>query len=348
MAHLIGSWLTYLDPSAINTNGVSKSGVKENVTELKAIMINGVLINFATGVFIRRNMRSTGIEIYGDVIKRSEYKKVPGKNVAYNKANPIENSYDDIYGYFIAEKNGTYTRKSPLQVSNMTLLKPSKHLDFRVSAQHEGNPVIYQIELCGGNAIFNTDLDLGRLGVFYNKDISGYKNMNFDEKSELIEHAIKNGAKFYDDKKVLVLPYEERKRRVEYILRPIVYLQGGANMARDYTDISPVLFIFYVGKGAGQSPRWVYKFRRKYNAFIINPETLYEHYEDKRLNIISKIYVGWQPGYPFGYTKVRKHILSVLIDLFGEENIVVGSPNKVIDQFMNDIREDWFNPKLDV
>lgn len=348
MAHLIGTWLMSLDPSAINTRGVDKGKMNENVTKLKTMYYNGNEIPFASGVSMRRNILNTIKERYSN-FRSSNYVKVEGKNATYNRGNPIENDQDDIFGYFAAKKGeDTYSRKSPLNVSNLLYLIPNKYEDFRVSMQHEGNPVLYGTELAMGNALFKTDIDLGRLGVIYDKDLSGYKNMSLDKNYEIIENVIKNGAKLYEDEKVLVLNYEERIKRMEYILRSIVYLQGGANMTRDYTDLSPVIFILYVGKGAGQTLSRAYRLHKKSNSFIIDPYILHELYTDNQYNIISKIYVGWAAGYPFNYPKIRDIVLSKLIDLFGEENIFVSTPNKVIDQFMIDFKEEWLDPKLDV
>lgn len=348
MAHLIGSWLVSLDPSAINTRGVDKGKMNENVTKLKTMYYNGNEIPFASGVSMRRNILDTMKERYSD-FKSSNYAKVEGKNATYNRGNPIENEQDDIFGYFAAKKGeDTYSRKSPLHVSNLLYLIPNKYEDFRVSMQHKGDPVLYGIELAMGNALFKTDIHLGRWGVFYDKYLSGYKNITLDKNNEIIKNALKNGAKLYEDEKVLVLNDEERIKRLERVLRSIVYLQGGANMTRDYTDISPVLFILYVGKGAGQTLSRAYRLHRKSNSFIIDPHILHELYIDNLSNIISKIYVGWAAGYPFNYPKVRSIVLSKLIELFGEKNIFVGGPNKVIDQFMMDFKDEWLEPKLNV
>lgn len=355
MAHLIGSWLMFLDPSAINARGVDRGRMSENVTKLKTMIYNGLEIPFASGVSMRRNILNTMKERYSD-FKSSKYVKVEGKNATYNKGNPIVIDQDDIFGFFAAKKGkNTYSRKAPLNTSNMLYLTPNKYEDFRVSKQHEGNSVLYGVELAMGAALFKTDIDLGRLGVFHDKDLTGYKNITLDKNDETIKNALMNGAKLYEDEKALVLSYEERIKRLEYILRSIVYLQGGANMTRDYTDISPVIFILYVGKGAGQSLSGAYRLHKKSNSFIIDPDTLYEDYMDNVFdkesnsgNIISKIYVGWRAGYPLGYPGVRRAVLSKLIDLFTEENIFVGTPNKVIDQFMKDIREDWLEPRIEV
>ncbi|MEM4166812.1 MAG: hypothetical protein QW255_05655 [Candidatus Bilamarchaeaceae archaeon] len=340
MAHLIGAWLMHLDPSSPNSNGVEERNInngngakKRNINSLKTIIKNGLLYPYVNNLSMTNNIINTMLEIFTD----------------------IEFEIKDLFGYFDV-KNGKniYSRRKTLNVSHMVSLMPNRNLDFRTSTQHEGSPVLYGIELLCGPALFRTDLDLGRLGVFYSEKISGYNNIDINEENELIKEAIKNGAVLYKDKKVLVLPYEMRMKRIEYALRSITNLRGGANMSTNYTEISPAMFIIHVGIGAGRTLREAYKLNKKYNSYIIDPNTLHRMYSNSR-NIISKIYVGWDAGYPYdprlNSLRIRNEVFSQLIKLFGEENICVGSPNRVIEQLIMDIdanKEEWLKPQLDI
>lgn len=364
MTYLKITPLIILDPSAPNSK-MGEDTIKENIKMLKNYYLNRNENILISGAAIKRWIIDTARYSFQE-FRLSQRIKDKNVNAVYVEADPVSNHQDDICGYFSAKKEKSKnkdkdseqtqvkSRKSPLQVSNGVFLDKCKHTDSRTNAQHEGNTVLYNIELTSGALRFTACLDLGSLSVFYYKDLSGYQNININKDKEIVKKALENGATLYEDKKALALSYEEKIKRVEIPLRSTVNLIGGANMSTNYTEVSPSIFILYVGKLGSTKMKGVYRFSKKYNCYIIDPKTLYEIYLDNRSHeIISKIYVGWDAGYPYdphlNSLHIRDEVFSQLIELFGEENICVGPPNKVLDQFIKDLdanKEDWLKPKL--
>lgn len=357
MAHVIITYLTNsIYPSAPNTNGVDKRRMSQNLTIAKKVRHHDKSIPYI-GASSKKHF------IFENIRKRCGDEWETLKNV-----NDIDHdillyellykNYLDAAGYFIykvknkKDKNSVYSRTSPLVLSDLICTNPYTTHNFGVNFKQGSNPVIHIKELIYGGFMGTLDLDIGSLGVIYSIEQSGYKNIDISKDNKLIEKFIQDGGKIEGN--MLIKPDEWRKRMCVQILRTFLYSQGGANMATHYTDTTPAVFVAFVGFGAGKDTSTAFVKDEKSGFYIINPEKLKKLYDSDTLiidkygprgNRMSKYFVGWRPGYPFGNPSVREEIFSELTEIFSEDELYIGTETEAMEALIKDIlnNPEWWN-----
>ena len=175
--NVIGFMLVDAPHSALNNAGIDAGERTDNIVRVKAIRKGRYLYPYVSGQAVRYWWRDTlGLKFDWKIspIEREE-------KIAFTAANPVEYDDDDVFGYMRALKKkegGPVTRISPLKNSPLvSVISQTPTHDFGVMARHEGDPVPYEHEFYSTilKGIFS--LDLEGIGVFYEKEKTGYKNM---------------------------------------------------------------------------------------------------------------------------------------------------------------------------
>lgn len=160
---------------------------------------------------------------------------------AYTKGDPIQFEEDDLFGYMAARKRdkgkggGTYRRVSPLKNSLLISVIPNVierdfgHFSRNLPPDADIIPFESEHYTTCLQGVFTISLaDVGRFDVGEMKDLSDDIAREYGE--ELVE---RDGS--------LCLSLSERIRRVKEVLLALERLRYGAHLARNLSDVSPVV-----------------------------------------------------------------------------------------------------------
>lgn len=309
--------------SALNNAGSDSSERTENVVRVKVIRKGRKVYPYVSGQALRYWWRTTLEEKFNwnmSLIKR-------GKKIAFTSANPIEYDDDDVFGYMRAlkkEGGGTVTRLSILKNSPLvSVVGQSPTMDYGVVARHEGNPVPYEHEFYSTvlKGIFSLDLD--NIGVFYNTEKAGYKNMY----PELEAIAEKNGAEKIENK--WVMPAEIRMKRAKDVLKALPYLSGGAKQTSHLTDVSPKLLILAGIDGGNHL--FMNLVREENGEALLDMDAFEDVISDYSDILLTDIYIGRRKG----FMEELDPVLKCLTDKYAgnDRKVVYGSINEIVDFF---------------
>lgn len=333
--HIIGLVLIDAPHSALNNAGLEASQSTENTVAVKTLRKGRKTYPYVSGQAWRSWWRRT-------LEKDLKWRLSPierADKTAFTAADPVEYPDDDVFGYMRAQsveikeegkkakkQNITVTRLSPLKCSPLISIEAHQPVsDFGVMARHEGDPVPYEHQFYSTvlKGIFS--LDLGAVGAFWDINRTGYKNISEEYTNKIKE----NGGKRADDKSPWTLPKDKRVERSKDTLKALSVLSGGAQLTSHLTDVTPKLIILAMLKG-GNHPfmNLVVEKEGKGELSIPALKQVLEDYKDR---IVGPVYVGRREGFMDELDSSFKQLSQ------GPENIVYDSPNKVIDQFCDNL-----------
>ncbi len=315
--------------SALNNAGMDAGERTDNIVRVKTIRRGRDVYPYVSGQALRYWWRDTLGKKFG--WKLSPVKRE--KKVAFTEANPVEYDDDDVFGYMRAlkkEDGGTVTRISPLKNSPLMSVIPQRPTsDFGVMArQDEGDPVPYEHEFYSTvlKSIFSLDLDY--IGVFHEKEKTGYKNMY----PELMRVAKKNKAKQDDGK--WIMPKKVRQKRAMEVIKALPYLSGGAKLTPHLTDVSPKLILLTVLDCGNHI--FMNLAQEEDGKPTVSIDAFNQVVEDYSDNILTDIYIGRREGF---MDDLDGEFKSLVKEHSGKENkVVYGSVNDIVDGFVEEIK----------
>ncbi|MDI9591320.1 MAG: type I-B CRISPR-associated protein Cas7/Cst2/DevR [Acidobacteriota bacterium] len=354
MSFLTGLIMLDCPASALNNAGTEEGQRTDNIVVVKTIKARDGQYPYVSAQAFRYWLRATLDE------SEPQWRAAPvlrESKVAYTDANPLEWWDDDLLGYMRApgtskeakesrdesrltdlEAKVTLTRCSPFRVGTLVAIAPqAPTADFGTMSRHEGNPVPYEHQFYRTHLKGLFSLDLHASGTFSYKDRTGFKNLD----KIRTQAAQERGLEHLEDEKAYRLPLEERTRRVATLLRGIAALEGGANQALHYTDVSPAFILAAVTKG-GNHP-----FLRCVQADAkglpqVSIEALTEAVDVYADQLLSPLYVGWPQGYMDGSRQPFEEWRAANAGL----SLVVDHPRRVCEAMAEDIcsakNADWF------
>ncbi|MDW8319855.1 MAG: type I-B CRISPR-associated protein Cas7/Cst2/DevR [Armatimonadota bacterium] len=240
-----GALLIEATGAALNNAGLQGESRVENIINVKKVRIGYKEYPYVSGQAWRRWWREVLYEDFG-------WKPSPvtrEAKSAYTEGNPIAYEEDDIFGYMAARKakggeGGTFRRVSPLKNSLLISVLPNviTRGDFESFSRNlpvdQPEPIPFSHEhyttLLQGTFTLSLT-DVGRFEMGAMRDLP--KEMSLPEEVKRLV------AKEARDADVAVLPLETRQKRVQQLLEALARLRGGANLARNSTDVMPVVVL---------------------------------------------------------------------------------------------------------
>lgn len=333
--HVIGLVLIDAPHSALNNAGTEASQSTENVVVVKTLRKGRKTYPYVSGQAWRNWWRIT-------LEKDFKWRLSPierADKIAFTVADPVEYPDDDVFGYMRAQsievkeegkkskkQNITVTRLSPLKCSPLISIESQQPTnDFGVMARHEGNPVPYEHQFYSTvlKGIFS--LDLNAVGAFWDINKTGYKNIS----QEYIAKIKEKGGTQSDEKSPWVLPRDVRLDRSRDTINALSVLSGGAQLTSHLTDVTPKLIILAIIQG-GNHP-FMNLMVEKENKGEFSVQAFRQVLEDYKNRLIDSVYVGRREGF---MDELDASIKQVAQDIAG---VVYDSPNKVIDQFSENL-----------
>lgn len=250
-----GAVLIEANGAALNNAGQAEGLRVENAIVVKQIRIGRLRYPYVSGQAWRRWWREVLYEDFG--WKPSEVTREAKS--AYTKGDPIAYEEDDLFGYMAARKRdrkkrrgteeseevtegatGTYRRISPLKNSLLISVLPNVitndfgHFSRNLPPDTDIIPFESEHYTTYLQGVFTISLtDVGRFEVGEMRDLS---------EDILKEHAdeLKKDA---DNDRVYWLPKEKRVERVQQVIQALARLRGGAHLARNLSDVTPVIVL---------------------------------------------------------------------------------------------------------
>ncbi len=276
------------------------------------------------------------------------------QKVAYTDANPIRYWDDDLFGYMRApskkasavEARGadanranetptaeTVTRVSPFRTSTLVSIAPVTLVnDFGVMARHEGDPVPHEHQFYRTTLQGLFSLDLHAAGTFTYRDKTGYLNLDDVRVAEAKDANLLDltGEKAYR------LPTAQRLQRIGALLEALAVLDGGAKQALHYTDVSPDLLFAAVTQGGNHIFGHIVGADSRGQP-CVKVEALAESLRVHASDILSRVYVGWVPGYLDGERARFEEALQDGLAAW-KERVVILHPREALSALVGELK----------
>lgn len=332
---LTGAVLIEASGAALNNAGLDEGTRTDNAVVVKQIRIGRLRYPYVSGQAWRRWWREVLYQDFG--WKPSEVTREAKS--AYTKGDPITYEEDDLFGYMAARKRaggrraaaeesqetsagGTYRRISPLKNSLLISVLPNVITsDFGHFSRNlpPGKDIIpfeaehYTTYLQG---VFTISLgDVGRFEAGEMSDLS--EDLASSNASQLTRDTV-NGRTVYR------LPKDVRVTRVQHVLEALKQLRGGAHLARNLSDVTPVVVLVAFLDGGNAPFQRVFEPDENYERVNLNLTRLRSVLEDYR----DRLLVEGGKGIFFGYRPT-----------------VLANEDEVLDAFRSD---ELFNTYIDV
>jgi CRISPR-associated protein Cst2 len=366
--------------SALNNAGIEPGRLAENKVIVKKIHKGGEAFPYVSGQAFRRWWRDT---IHGK-FSWTPSPVIREEKVAYTAANPIQHEEDDVFGYMLAPKERlddirmvaglTYRRVAPLKCTLLVSLFPKVLTDdfgvFSRGRETMAEPVPYEQEFYSTVLKGAFSLMLSEVGVFHRgrgmdlpRSIDAEEALKgkasdvkkkaepqvkkFEQRvSDLIQDAQNKGATITDDH--IILPLDERKRRIRETLLALPELNGGAKRTDYLTDVAPRFLIAAILSCANHIFMDVVK--SVDGRITLNIESLAEVMQDYREHLLSDLFIGLRKGFldDVEYERIAelaKRGLKVKVkNEQGQENdetvkVKFGTPKQVIAELVEAIEK---------
>jgi CRISPR-associated protein Cst2 len=338
-----GSVLIDAPASALNNAGIQAGRQAENRVIVKKIRKGREEYPYVSGQAVKYWWRET-------IHQKFNWAESPitrEKKVAYTEGNPIKYEEDDIFGYMVApaqgeEKGLVYRRIAPLKCTPLISLFGNVITgDFGVFARGPASaePVPYEQEFYSTVLKGTFSLMLSEVGVFLqglSKDLpseSDTKQEQFKERVNNIIVAAKDIGATIEPSRI-ILPLEERKKRIKESLLSISEMAGGAKTTNYLTDVSPKFIVTAVLNCANHI--FMDVVTTKDGRPILNIDALSEIVKDYKDKFLSPIYIGLRKGF-FDDTEYDRISKLSEIDVGNGKKIKVefGTPKGSIQRLVN-------------
>lgn len=247
-----GAILVEASGAALNNAGLAEDVRTEQTIAVKVIRIGRLHFPYISGQAWRRWWREV---LYADFSWKPSPLFVSKKpQQAFTAGDPITYEEDDLFGYMAARKRtqneGTSRRVAPLKNSLLISILPNVVTrDFGHLSRHQGDPQNRlspdspsRDPLLWGSEHYTTYLQ----GT-YTIALADVGRFTVGEMADLSEDMVRtHGNKLHqdaNDPQVYWLDQEERVRRVQDVIRALARLRGGAHLARNLSDVAPVVVL---------------------------------------------------------------------------------------------------------
>lgn len=254
---LTGAVLVEANGAALNNAGQEAGARVDNAIVVKQIRVGRLRYPYVSGQAWRRWWREVLYEDFGwnpspvTVIKQPQQ--------AFTAGDPIAFEEDDLFGYMVARKRaqkgrktaeaaegeeaatnqpGTFRRISPLKNSLLISVLPNViERDFGHFTRNlppDADPLLYEAEHYTTylQGVFTISLaDVGRFEVGEMFDLS-------DETLKVYQNELEQV-----NERTYRLPCAKRIKRVQDVLKALARLRGGAHLARNLSDVAPVVVL---------------------------------------------------------------------------------------------------------
>lgn len=291
---LTGAVLIEANGAALNNAGLEEGRRVENAIVVKQIRVGRLRYPYVSGQAWRRWWREVLYEDFGwtpSPVTREQ-------KSAYTAGDPIAYEEDDLFGYMVARKIGTFRRISPLKNSLLVSVLPNVIADdFGHFSRNlpPGTDIIpfeaehYTTYLQG---VFTVSLtDVGRFTVGEMNDLS----------EELIQRHKGELEPDGSDGRVYRLPKGKRIERVQQVVQALANLRGGARLARNLSDVNPVIVLVGFLDGGNAPFQRLFAPDENNERVLLNLERLrsvLEDYKDRMLKPpedAKALFFGYRP-----------------------------------------------------
>lgn len=248
---ITGAVLIEANGAALNNAGQGEGLRVDNAVVVKQIRIGRLRYPYVSGQAWRRWWREV---LYTDFGWTPSEVTREAKS-AYTKGDPVTYEEDDLFGYMAARRRqrgrrgsseqeaegatGTYRRISPLKNSLLISVLPNVvtsdfgHFSRNLPPDTDIIPFESEHYTTYLQGVFTVSLlDVGRFEVGEMKDLS-------DDIVKTHTSLQRDG----DNERLYRLPKNVRTKRVQDVIRALGRLRGGAHLARNLSDVSPVVVL---------------------------------------------------------------------------------------------------------
>jgi CRISPR-associated protein Cst2 len=289
-----------------------RGSARDNAIVVKQIRVGRLRYPYISGQAWRRWWR----EVLYEDFKWTPSEVIREQKSAYTKGDPITYEEDDLFGYMAARKrsggrrsskkeekedsateqgaSGTYRRVSPLKNSLLISVLPNViERDFGHFTRNlppDADPLLYEAEHYTTylQGVFTVSLaDVGRFEVGEMHDIS-------DEMLKEHQTALQQV-----DGRVYRLPLEDRVKRVQDVINALAGLRGGARLARNLSDVTPVAVLVGFLDGGNAPFQRLFEPDENNERVRLNLTRLQSVLNDYRDRLLQKngasLYFGYRP-----------------------------------------------------
>lgn len=344
---ITGAVLIEANGAALNNAGQAEGLRVENAIVVKQIRIGRLRYPYVSGQAWRRWWREV---LYTDFGWTPSEVTREAKS-AYTKGDPIAYEEDDLFGYMAARRRargrrrgaeggeettegttGTYRRISPLKNSLLISVLPNVitsdfgHFSRNLPPETDIIPFESEHYTTYLQGVFTISLtDVGRFEVGEMRDLS----------DEIVDAHTGELRRDANNDRVYWLPKEKRIERVQQVIRALARLRGGAHLARNLSDVTPVVVLIGFVDG-GNAP-----FQRLFNAdennerVVLNLERLESVLTDYKDRLLKP---GNGKAIVFGYRPTvlanEEEVLRVVQEKKSFEDCVevVGTPQQALEK----------------
>lgn len=341
---LTGAVLIEATGAALNNAGLDQSTRAENAVVVKQIRIGKLkyYYPYVSGQAWRRWWREVLYQDFG--WKPSEITRQARS--AYTKGDPITYEEDDLFGYMAARKrargraaesqeaetSGTYRRISPLKNSLLISVLPNVitrdfgHFSRNLPPGADIIPFEAEHYTTFLQGVFTVSLsDVGQFQVGEMLDLS--EEILSSHRDQLSQATV-NGRQVYR------LSKDVRIARVQDILRALEQLRGGAHLARNLSDVTPVVVLVGFLDGGNAPFQRIFEPDDNDERVNLNLPRLRSVVEDYR----DRLLVDGGKGIFFGYRPTVLANEAEVLDAFRSDELlstcveIAGRPQEALEK----------------
>ena len=318
-----GAVLIEANGAALNNAGQAEGLRVENAIVVKQIRIGRFRYPYVSGQAWRRWWREV---LYADFGWTPSEVTREAKS-AYTKGDPIAYEEDDLFGYMAARKRargrrrgaegeeetaegatGTYRRISPLKNSLLISVLPNVitsdfgHFSRNLPPDTDIIPFESEHYTTYLQGVFTVSLlDVGRFELGEMRDLS----------EDILQAHVSELERDANNDRIYWLPKEKRIERVQQVIRALARLRGGAHLARNLSDVTPVVVLVGFVDGGNAPLQRLFSADENNERVILNLERLasvLNDYEDRLLKPDDNkpIVFGYRPTVLANEDKVRE------------------------------------------
>ncbi|MFF3735193.1 type I-B CRISPR-associated protein Cas7/Cst2/DevR [Streptomyces sp. NPDC002476] len=321
-----------------NGRGTADQG---NVTPVKQHRTGGKTYPYGSAQWWRRMLRDSfpDTDVPSPVIVSGK----DAKQQSYTSGRPDRYTDDDLFGYMAATKATRHMRSTVLSTGTFVSIaaeRPTRDFGTMSRGLPTGaNPVLHEHEFYTAALQGDLRLDLLRVGFFEQEG----KVRQAALSDEAVAEALEAGCVEVTRRGIsgILLPIEERRRRVGLLLRTMAAMHGGASQSAHYGDRTPALILLAPIQGGNQPfARILAPVDGEIRFFA---DTLREEIAAWSDLIDGKVHLGWAPGF---LGDQRETARAELADLITADRLVIDHPRVVLANLAQAIEagdhDTWF------
>jgi CRISPR-associated protein Cst2 len=353
---LTGAVLIEANGAALNNAGLAEDVRTEQTIVVKSVRVGRLHFPYVSGQAWRRWWREVLYADFGWKPSPMFVSKSPQQ--AFTKGDPITYEEDDLFGYMAARKRadkrsrkseqkkiaakGTNRRISPLKNSLLISVLPNVIVrDFAHLSRHQQDPQIRllpdspsQDPLLWGSEHYPTYLQgvftisLSDVGRFVLGEMADLSEDIVNEHKGVLQKDANNDRTYW-------LPKEERIRRVKEVLLALARLRGGARLARNLSDVAPVVVLVGFLDGGNAPFQRIFEPDDNNERVLLNLTRLrsvLEDYQDRLLveGNDKALFFGYRPTVLANEVEVLKQFQND--ELFSRLIQVAGTPQQALER----------------